>query len=240
MLGKHKLTLTRKTRLTEKVYLLSFSIDNDLVFKAGQYLIVDVPRDNEIVKRIYSIASSPKNKKELELIIEVVQNGVGSNYLVNLDLGDKINVQAPAGVFTLQKPLPNNIVFVVTGTGIAPVRSMIDHLLENKAQTKILLLWGLRYRDDVYLREEFQLKTLKNPNFSYYYCLSRETKQLTNKDFKQHRVDKCVNNLIKNGDKQLLSKVYFYVCGGRDAVVSLKNLIHSLGVGEKRVTSERF
>ena len=151
MLTSFKTRLVKKTKLTEVVYLFQFSLVDPLSinFLAGQYLILLVPSAEGEIKRLYSIASSPTRTDSFELVVEVVENGVASNYLRNLEIGAEVKFQGPAGAFTL-KENNNNKVFLATGTGIAPVRSMIKKLEITNNKSQIFLYWGLKYVKEIY------------------------------------------------------------------------------------------
>src|ERR1035437_8196514 len=84
--------------------------------------------DGEEMTRAYSIASPPSENGRVAFCLNRVQDGFMSNYLCNLDAGAKVEFQGPFGDFILRPPL-GDTVFIATGTGIAPFRSMLHWLL---------------------------------------------------------------------------------------------------------------
>jgi len=204
MLTTYKTVLKRKTQLTEDVYLFNFKLVDppEINFSAGQYLILNVPQSpGEPVKRLYSVASPETEKNSLEFIVQLVPNGLASIHLNNLKVGDEEVFEGPAGAFVLRKN-ENSKVFLATGTGIAPIRSIIISNLKSqisllrasfaevatkaeqsfggqanpypKTQNQYYLFWGLRYYKDVYLFDEFKNLTKEQKNFQFKICLSRE------------------------------------------------------------------
>ncbi|MDH7475965.1 MAG: FAD-dependent oxidoreductase [Microgenomates group bacterium] len=130
MLNLYKTLLKNKTQLSDSVYLFNFDLVDppEFSFSPGQYLLLEVPQSgDEPIKRPYSIASSNQQKNRFDLIVQIIPQGRATSYLSSLKSGDKVIFYGPAGVFTLRPNLKNKI-FLATGCGIAPVRSMIFSL----------------------------------------------------------------------------------------------------------------
>ena len=186
MLISFKTKLILKQRLTSDVFLFRFQLVDPLIldFIAGQYMILLVPQTGkEPICRLYSIASSEKQTDSFELIIKLVDGGVGSDYLSKLQLGDLVNFQGPAGQFFLRES-NNSKVFLATGTGIAPMMSIINkQLTVNKKQevgnswqsaVSTVLLWGVATFNDVFFLDRLKQIKLENSEFDFKICLSRE------------------------------------------------------------------
>jgi NAD(P)H-flavin reductase len=142
-------------------------------FTAGQFFIVNVPKDGQVVKRAYSVASPPHEKGVLELCIQHVEGGAASTWFWKLKGGETLHLTGPHGKFTLREPLDYDPVFVATGTGVAPLRSMIRHLFHINCARDIWLLFGTRYEHAILYESEFrQLAGLRH-NFHYVPCISR-------------------------------------------------------------------
>jgi len=143
-------SITKKSQLTKTVF--HFVIQNEhpkeLLFQPGQYatFIID-----EKTRRQYSFCSAP-DQSSFEIVVDTTPMGVGSKYFLEKNVGEKVEYLAPIGNFTLsQNPLKK--VFVATGVGIAPFRSMIldrTNKTNKTNTTDIVLYWGLRYEDDMY------------------------------------------------------------------------------------------
>jgi Flavodoxin reductases (ferredoxin-NADPH reductases) family 1 len=172
MLILYQTQLTKKINLAGNFYLFEFSLiePKEISFLAGQYLILLVPSKGETISRLYSIASPPWQKNSFELVVELLDRGVGSTYFKNLKIGDKVLFKGPAGMFTL-KETSKNKVFFATGTGIAPIRSMIMESQKLEVKSQKFLFWGFRKKEDVYFLEEFKKikKKIKILNLKFVY-----------------------------------------------------------------------
>ncbi|MCE9625200.1 MAG: FAD-dependent oxidoreductase, partial [Deltaproteobacteria bacterium] len=115
-------------------------------YRPGQFVMVEVPREGKNVRKPYSIASPPDWPGKIELCIKKVEGGYVSSYFFDLKPGYIMPMEGPLGVFKLKDPLPEHLIFVATGTGIAPLRAMIHPLLKNGHAGKITLILGVRER----------------------------------------------------------------------------------------------
>lgn len=152
---------------------LAFDPGRELEFIAGQFAVVLCPKEGKVIRRAYSIASPPQQGKRLDLIVKLVEGGAVTNWFWSLKEGDRFRVHAPFGKFVLPERIDFDIVFVATGTGIAPFRSMIRHLLPAGFQRKIWLLFGTRFEGMIPYEPEWLELAAKHPNFTYLPTLSR-------------------------------------------------------------------
>src|SRR6266853_6161432 len=145
-------------------------------FVAGQWLSFKTSKpDGEEITRAYSIASPPGEDNRLALCLNRVQDGFMSNFLCDMKEGEHISCQGPFGDFILRPPLRDTI-FIATGTGIAPFRSMLHWLLTDQSRhqgKQFWLLFGNRYEKDIYYHDEFQRLAALHSNFHYLPALSR-------------------------------------------------------------------
>jgi glycine betaine catabolism B len=118
-------------------------------FIPGQFITLDLPIHEKPNKRIrsYSIASWPDGTNVVELVIVLLEGGVGTTYLFNnIDVGSELTLRGPQGVFTLDdEDLQKEIFMICTGTGIAPFRSMANYIkLHNIPHNNMYLIFGTR------------------------------------------------------------------------------------------------
>src|SRR5450755_5077232 len=142
----------------------------------GQWLSVkaNTPEGEEIT-RAYSIASPPSENGHLAFCLNRVDDGFMSNHLCKLAPGEKVTFQGPFGDFILRPPL-RDTVFIATGTGIAPFRSMLHWLLaegDRQQGRQFWLLFGARREQDIYYREEFERLAADHAKFHFLPTLSR-------------------------------------------------------------------
>ena len=146
-------------------------------FKPGQFVTLDLPIHEKVNKRwrSYSIASHPDGTNIVELVIVLLEGGLGTTYLFNhIVVGSELTLRGPQGVFTLdEEDLQKEIIMICTGTGIAPFRSMATYIkLHNIPHNNIYLIFGTRKKSDLLYYEE--MKNLQLEKFHYIPTLSRE------------------------------------------------------------------
>ena len=151
--------LARKD-LTHDVFELRLKRPNDasykIEFRGGQYISIVIPGagpGGRNLRRAYSIASAPE-WDEVELCVKLVEGGPGTTYLNSLKIGDELQGQAPFGDFCLEHDQSLPALFIGTGTGLAPLRSMVLST-EWTAQGSIGFLLGVRAERDIIYPELF-------------------------------------------------------------------------------------
>jgi len=203
-----------------------------LNFRAGQFaqMFIRVKADKEppIRRTSYSIASPPQHKDFFELCVTLVEGGVSSTYLHNLKAGDRIQAMAPLGTFSLQAG--RDSVFVATGSGIAPFRSMILDQIANKTSQKLFLLFGNRYEEDIIYRREWEKLARENPRFRYFFTLSRADWSGP-KGYVQDKIQEFVAD-VQNKN--------FYICGLVKMINAVQEKLLSLGVPQDQIHFERY
>lgn len=113
-------------------------------FLPGQY--VDIIADG--VRRSYSLANAPRSDALLELLVKRYPGGHLSRFwFEEAKPNDLIRIEGPFGTFFLRDDGPTDIVFLATGTGISPVKAMLEELANNPtrmARHKLRVFWGNR------------------------------------------------------------------------------------------------
>jgi NAD(P)H-flavin reductase len=144
-------------------------------FKPGQFVSFEMPhpRTGRLMTRAYSIASQPGRPDLITLLFNLVPGGPGSGFLFDLRLGDKTQFKGPAGHFYLREEPERELLFVASGTGIAPIRSMLFANAERPDPRPATLFWGLRSQRDLYFQEELAELARRIPNFTSVTTLSR-------------------------------------------------------------------
>ena len=248
MIITYQATLLHKELVAPHIYFLKFTYPADASwdFKSGQYMIFHVPQgDGHPVRRLYSIASSSLQKDTLDFVIEMVPNGIGSAYIEAMKVGDIATLQGAAGLFTY-KPSGRKPVFFATGTGIAPIYSMIYEML-NSPQTSNeapILFWGMKTCQDLYLVPELTKLAKEHDIFYFRTCLSREEDASTiREDVKEYallgRVTHGVEELTVK-EKTTLNDYDYYLCGSKHVVESLREYLAEKGVPKDQVHFEKF
>jgi len=207
-------------------------------FIPGQFVTLDLPIHEQPNKRwrSYSIASAPDGTNVFELVIVLMEGGLGTTYLfTEAAVGTEFPVRGPQGHFTLPDPITSDIFMVCTGTGIAPFRSMIQHILHNNIPHKeIFLIYGTRKCPDaLYLEELLDLKQ-KLPGFHYFPTFSRE----------QNVAEGLYIGYVHGIYEQLMEaqrdSPQFFLCGWKEMINEARQRIQHLGVDKKAIHFELY
>ena len=204
-------------------------------FTPGQFITFDLPIADKPNKRVrsYSIASWPDGTNIFELVIVLLEGGLGTTYLFNkVDIGSELTLRGPQGVFTLDDDdLSKDIIMICTGTGIAPFRSMANYIkIHNIPHKNIYLIYGTRKQVDLLYYPEMKKLDEEMENFHYVPTLSRE--QWEGRSGYVHPIyeEICAN-------KQPVS---FLLCGWKNMLDEAKQRIVALGYDRKSIHQESY
>ncbi|HTR23429.1 MAG TPA: FAD-binding oxidoreductase [Terriglobales bacterium] len=230
--------LVRTTPLSEFTNHLDLEVKDAprFGFVPGQWLSVKATTpDGEEITRAYSIASPPSNA-HFAFCLNRVQDGFLSNHLCSLTEGAEITFQGPFGNFILHPPMRDTI-FVATGTGIAPFRSMLHWLLsdpERHQGKQLRLLFGARTEKDLYYRDEFERLSADHQNFHFLPTLSRGTP-----DWRGLRgyVQDHVKGIVGERNKE---DMHAYICGLDRMVKVNRELLKTLGWDRTCIHYEKY
>lgn len=186
-------TIVARRDLNETVTILHVRPDAGMVapFVPGQFIQLGLPVDREpqpagvgaptrtkLVKRSYSLASAPRELGAYELCVAFVDHGKLTPKLRGFDVGDRLwHDPVPRGMFTLERvPRGRALVFVATGTGIAPFVSMLrQHGLDSPRFRHFVVVHGARTWADLAYRDEFLAASRADERVRYVPILSRES-----------------------------------------------------------------
>ena len=203
-------------------------------FQAGQWVSLVLPLAEGEARRAYSVASAPDGTPGFDIAVTKVEGGPGSTYLHALPEGATLRVIGPQGFFTRAAGAP--ALFVGTGTGVTPLRSMLRYALAHGETAPFTLLFGVRTAEDRLYVDEFDALTAKHPNFRVLYTLSRGDDAWSGlRGYVQTHVEKEWRALEPHGAPHV------FVCGLERMVGTVRDLMRKgLGVDRKQVHSERY
>ncbi len=225
---------TENVLITPRVYEATLELVEPAKFhyKAGQF--ITVPGADSVL-RSYSIASPPEDPSRLKVAVDIQPGGPGSKFFAGLKRGDDLKFQGPYGAFVVRDDAQPHLVFVGTGTGIAPLRSMIQDLeRRGEGGRKMTLFFGVRYNDDLMYHDEFLAMAEKHPDtFTYHPTISRPD----DSEWPGHtgRVTAILPKLF--GDP---TGVTAYLCGSKEMLKDVIEILVGLGVDKKFVKREQF
>lgn len=203
-------------------------------FLAGQYLEF-LLKDNK--RRAYSIASAPHEQGPLELHIRHLPGGLFTDPLFGqasdgkqIKEKDILRFEGPLGSFFLREDSKKPIIFLASGTGFAPIKSMLMHIKEKKIEREIYFYWGGRRPKDLYMDSLCQEFTHTIPGFRYIPVISEALSQ----DHWTGRVG-FVHHAVME-DFPDLSQYQVYACGAPIVIQSARTDF----VKECRLPEEEF
>ena len=145
--------------------------------RPGQYVQVQAPSPEGPVFRAYSISSPVNEPNIVQLVVRLIEGGIGSTYLHNVQPGDTVYFTGPYGEFWLNEDPSVEIVCVGGGCGMAPMRNIILSLYDKWPDRVCWLFFGCRTTRDIFYLTEWEEFSKKNPNFHVVYALSDELEE---------------------------------------------------------------
>jgi ferredoxin--NADP+ reductase len=220
-------------------------------FKAGQYGVLGLPYSaprlntadkldetgkdpDKLIKRAYSVASSPEVKDYIEFYIALVESGELTPRLFALETGEKVWMsERILGMFTLDEINDDkNLVFVATGTGLAPYMSMIRTHLKCNSDQKFAIFHGARHSWDLAYRSELMGFNSICNNFDYVPIIDNLDKKETRWEGKTGFVqDLWKGGVLEErwGYKPTPENTRVFLCGNPNMSQDMLNLLAEEG-----------
>ncbi len=206
----------------------------ELNFTPGQFVSVLEKVDGKEITRAYSIAS-PRGGNHFALCLNRVPDGPLSSFLFTLRPGEEVEMQEPLGYFTLRHPA-RRAVFVATGTGIAPFRSMLlDHL--PRTQPHITLLFGTRHEQGLLYREDMERMAREFKTFQFLPTLTRPDESWRGRT---GRVQAHLDEALNPRSPEEMINIDVYVCGLKEMVDDVRHELKCRGFDRKQIIYEKY
>ena len=209
--------------------LLQLPAQQNFQYHAGQY-VEFVLKDG--ARRAYSMATPPHTQEQtpnLELHIRHLPGGKFTDQVFStMQPRDILRVEGPFGSFVLQDGRQNRLIFLVTGTGFAPVKAMLEHLQHTGNTRPVSLYWGGRTQADLYLHDWLVALASTQPQIDYTAVLSQPHAQW-------HGKSGYILEAMQH-DYPDLSGCDVYACGSPTMVAAAQRL----AIGQCQLPSENF
>ncbi len=224
--------IEQRSETTRSFWLELEGVDN-FEFKPGQFITLDLPIGEKRLEkwRSYSIASAPDGSNVIELVIVKVPFGKATGYLFDLEKGARLTLKGPGGVFCLPSEINHTLVFISTGTGVAPFRSMIQYLKSQKNFPSIHLIFGTRHKEGVLYLDEWEEISEEVENFSYDIALSRE-------EYKGYKG--YVHDIYQKRYSNVNDQILFYLCGWQNMVDEARKNLLTMGYKKEQIIEELY
>jgi CDP-4-dehydro-6-deoxyglucose reductase len=146
--------------------------NDNMRFAAGQYIDVLLPNNQ---RRAYSIATMPRTEGVIDIQLHVrhTPGGLFTDHVFStMKERDLLRFEGPLGTFYLREETEKPIMMIASGTGFAPIKSMIEHMSSRKMTRPVTLYWGCRARSDLYMNDTVERWTQEYPHMRYVPVLS--------------------------------------------------------------------
>ena len=239
----HKLQVKEVRRETVDAVSVAFDVPSELEkefrFLPGQYITIQKNLQDSLLRRAYSICSSP-DSGELRVAIKQVDKGRFSYFAKQvLQPGDLLDVAAPEGRFVLEVDSEHDkdYLAIAAGSGITPVISMIKSVLQNEKNSRFALVYGSKSGDKTIFKKELdELIASANGRLVVQYVYS----QIISDKALFGRIDKkLVKKLLKNDFSGWNFDAYF-LCGPEEMIDASTEILKKNGVKEDAINFELF
>ena len=202
------------------------------VYLPGQWVKVYLPRG---LDRDYSIASAPSAEvpSQIELVITRVEGGAGSNALHAIAVGEVLDTLGPNGLFVREDAhRAHPALYVGTGTGLAPLRAMMQDELASPSGQPQVLLFGARQVNDLLFGGELA-GWAEDGRIRYLPTLSQADGSWTGRrGYVQRHLAEVVGSL---------TGAHVYICGLSRMITEVRTVLRGeLGLDRRQVHSERY
>ncbi len=220
----------KKELLSHNVCRLLLEPATQVYYRAGQF--INIQSKNNVV-RSYSLASVPHDDYYMEVHIKRVTDGKMSQWVFDvLQENDEIELQGPLGrCYYMPDDITRNILFISTGTGVAPHIGIVKDALLTGHQGEIKLYHGTKKHNEHYLSDSLEKLADKYPNFSYVLCASDDEVQAVVKG-------RC--NEVALQQNTNLQDWRVYLSGHPEMVVAAENSVICAGVKPENIYSDPF
>jgi ferredoxin-NADP reductase len=230
----HVAVLRSLRPVAERTRHFEFEVQNgrQFDFRPGQFISLDLDLRGTPTRGLYSIASAPREDNRFDLCLNILSEAGAAASLFDLKPGDAIRFTGPFGFFTLREPPDPVSAFIATGTGIAPIRAMLQHLYRRRHGGEVWLIFGTRHQADILYGAEFEKLAQENPGFHFIPTLSRPESGWTGlHGYVQQHIPRYLS--AKRG-------FHAYVCGLRRMVEDVTQELKRMGYGPQAISSEEF
>lgn len=255
----NSLKVSKITTETADTVSVSFEIPADLKeayqYKQGQYLTLKFNINGKEERRAYSMSSSPL-ESDLTVTVKRVKGGLVSNYMHdNLSVGSEVEVMQPDGRFysKLDPEHRKSYYMFGAGSGITPLMSIAQTILEKEPQSSVALLYGNRNEESIIFNEKIkELNSKYSGQFNCTHILSQPKKEKKGglggifakaKPSWQGMIGRIgpseVSKFLKENTSIYKDSEYF-ICGPGNMIDTVEKSLLTKGIDKKSIHAERF
>ena len=206
-------------------------------YEPGQFVTfsLSIPGQEKVVKRSYTIASSPSQRDYMEVTIKREEHGLVSRYMHDsVKVNDLLEIKAPNGKFYFNGEGANSVVLISGGVGITPMMSAVRYLTANCWEGDIYFIYSARTTLDFIFEQELLYLQRRHSNLHVLVCMTRA--EGTNWMGPEGRL---TTELINGFVPELPSKVA-HICGPPAMMDAISDMLLKLGMLKKNIKTEAF
>ncbi|MFI5260935.1 MAG: FAD-binding oxidoreductase [Candidatus Limnocylindrales bacterium] len=237
-------TLVRRVDLTPSVARFWIRPDDGVPrFEPGQYLALGLLLDGHLLQRPYSTASVPGPSKSLEFLIRRVASGALTPRLWTLPVGARVRIGKPKGLFVLRSQDPRAHLFIATGTGLAPMRSMLETVLsvpDGGIRPSAVVVHGVAYVAELAYRDELARRAETDPRLRYIPVVSRPAHP-DNREWTglTGRIDGILASVCERSAVDP-DRTIAYLCGNPEAITAATAALVACGFPTAAIIVENY
>jgi len=244
MTNFHTLRVKDIHKETEDTVSISLEIPAQLkklfAYKQGQYLTFKKDVNGEVLRRSYSLCSSPVTDEDWRVAVKKVQGGKFSTFAnESLKKGDVLEVMPPMGNFytEVEEGQKKKYVAFAAGSGITPVLSIIKTVLFLETESTFVLYYGNKNYASIIFRNELEALNEKYGNrLIIHYVMSRE--EANGAINGRISAEMCLE--IANDHQDLFKADEYFLCGPEEMIFNVKDEILKQGIAQNQIHFELF
>ena len=215
-------------RETEDTFTLSLRSNKKFNFKAGQFCFLRLDRKKLYARHPFTISSAPQDN---DVCFTIKLKGRFTKEAAELKTGERVIVEGPFGIFNIEDK-KKNLVFIAGGVGIAPFMSIIRDKINNKDFQDVLLLYGVKTKNDLIFRDD--LERIREKWFQKVYVLNDDS-FYSGPCEKGYVDEKIIKKYVGNPENSI-----FYICGPEPMKEMCKKALFDIGVRKNNIIVESF
>ncbi len=201
----------------------------------GQFITVRAIIDNKRVTRAYSISSSPTKREWLEITVRQTATPTMSKYLNEIPEGSELIIKGPYGRFIWSEEVSDKVVLLGAGSGITPLKTIVEYILDKQLRVKINLLYSCPRLDNVIFYDILKKWSESASNFEFNLFLTQE-KHVNSENAFSGRINReRLGKLISDYEEAPI-----YICGMPGFVESMQEMLSDLGINPRLVRREKW
>lgn len=219
--------------------------DKPFRFKPGQFVIVRPKIGGKVIPRAYSISSSPTRSGiengYIDLTVRQTETPTVSKWLNDRKIGDEILFRGPYGQFFWDErdPEAEEIIMLGAGSGITPLKSILEYIHDKHLDNKVSLIYSCRYENELIGVKELYKLIENTSNGELIITLTRE-KEVSKWKGQRGRINTNLIQQVINERKFELEKTKFYMCGTPGFVGAMSDILVEIGIDRRKILHEKW